>query len=219
MHLLDLAMLVIIGGLTIAGAFAGFGSQLSNLISIILAAGGTWLFYPLAAYKLEGLIQSPELSVILAPVILFLVLGFLCKFVLGIFFHTGSTEDSSGGSWLFGGLFGLFKGAVLGCIIIYLLAQYGEPELVEDSVCFSRFYHASEWVISKNDEYAITEKLSTAGNYLRDKLLPPIDTREESIESAAKSFYNEKMGDFFEKDFFKSISEFVGSGSKPADSD
>ena len=102
MHLLDLILLVIIVGWGIAGAFAGFAPQLNTLLSLIFATVGSWLFYPLAAYQLEGLIQSPGLSIIVAPIILFVIILMISKVILNFIFKAARSDEDSGSSWLLG---------------------------------------------------------------------------------------------------------------------
>ena len=217
MHLLDLILLIIIAGWGIAGAFTGFVPQLITLLSLIFAAVGTWLFYPLTAYKLEGLIQSPELSIIVAPIILLILILLLSKVILNLIFKAIRSEESSGNGWLPGAAFGVCKGLILGGVLVYFLGQYGKPELIEDSISFRRYYHASEWVVSKSDEYGLDTKITQTAAYLRENLLPPSDLRGDSIESAAQNFYNKKIAGYFEEDFFSGISDFLSSDKKPQD--
>lgn len=217
MHLLDLVLLVIVVGWAIAGAMSGFLPQLNTLLSIIIGALGAWLFSPMVAYKLEGLVQSPGVSIILAPVILFILIGLISKILLNLFFKVITTEEGSGGGWILGCAFGALKGLLLGGVIVYFLGQYGKPELIENSVSFKRYYVASEWTVNKFEEYGISENAAKAANYIRDNLLPPTDQREEAIESASDSFYNDTIENYFKNDFFKSASEFFSTGEEASE--
>ena len=219
MHLLDLVLIVIIAGWGVAGALTGFTAQLNTIISIILASIGAWLFYPIVAYKIEGLLQSPAVSVVVAPIVLFILIGLISKVMLKLLTKVISSEESSGSGWVLGCAFGVFKGLILGGVVIYFLGQYGKPELIEDSVSFKRYYKVSEHVVSLSEEYGIGAKIEKAGDYLRENMLPPSDQRKESIESAATSFYNDKIAGYFENDFFNSASEFFSSGKEDTDSE
>lgn len=211
MHLLDLVLLVIIAGWAIVGAFAGIVPQLNTLLSILIGALGAWIFYPIISYKIEGLIDSPEISVILAPILLFIIIGLISKILINLFCKVVFSEETYKSGWILGGSFGMLKGIIVGGIIVYFLGQYGKPELMQDSISFKRYYSASKWVVDASNEYGISNKFAAAGNYLQEKILPPKDNREESIESAATDFYNNKLTGYFKKDFFKSASEFFSS--------
>ncbi len=211
MHLLDLVLGVIIIGWTIAGGITGFTPQLITILSVILATLGSWILYPITAYKLEGIIQSPEVSIIVAPILLFIIIGLLSKILLKLLFKVITSEEKSEGNWIFGAGFGLLKGLILGGVIVYFLGQYGKPELVEDSISFKRYYHASEWVVETGQEYGIGDKIARGAEYMRENILPPANQRGESIETAATSVYNDKIAGYFETDFFNSASEFFSS--------
>ena len=219
MHLLDLVLIIIIAGWGVAGALTGFTAQLNTILSIIFASIGAWLFYPIAAYKIEGLLQSPEVSVVVAPIVLFILIGLISKVILKLLAKVISSEESSGSSWILGCAFGIFKGLILGGIIVYFLGQYGKPELIEDSVSFKRYYKVSEYVVALSEDYGIGNKIEKAGNYFRENMLPPSDQRKESIESAATSFYNDKVTGYFKNDFFNSVSDFFSSGKESKDSE
>ncbi len=214
MHLLDLILGVIIIGWTIVGGISGFTSQLITILSVILATIGSWILYPITAYKLEGIIQSPEISIIIAPLLLFIIIGLLSKILLKLLFKVITSDKGSEGSWILGAGFGLLKGLIVGGIIVYFLGQYGKPELVEDSISYKRYYHASEWVVETAQEYNIGDKIVRTADYIRENILPPADQRGESIETAATSVYNDKIAGYFETDFFNSASEFFSTAKE-----
>ena len=213
MHLLDLILLILITGWGIIGGITGIVPQISTILSLIIGGIGSWMFYPIFSYKLEGWLTSPQLSIIIGPLLLLIIIGVLSKIIINLLCKLFFSDETYKGGWFLGALFGILKGIIVGGILIFLLGQYGKPELMKDSIAFKRYYQASEWIVRTSEKYQITEKASASAHYLRNAIMPPEDLREESIKTAADKLYNQDLANYFDKSFFISISEFLSSNN------
>lgn len=211
MHLLDLVLLILIAGWGILGGYTGIVPQLSTVLALIASSFGTWMFYPIFSYKLEGWLKSPELSIIIGPLLLFILIGVSSKIIINLFCKLIFSDETYKAGWFSGAIFGILKGIIVGGVLVFLLGQYGKPELMKDSIAFERYYQASQWVVTASQEYQLNDKLSSAANYLRDAILPPDDLREESMQTAADNIYSKELGNYLNKDLINNISNFLSS--------
>ncbi|MBD8874026.1 CvpA family protein [Rhodanobacter sp. DHB23] len=174
MNWIDLAILCVLGLSVLIGLFRGLVSEVLALAIWIAAFWIAWLFGPAVSAHL-GAITLPMLRVAAgyaACFVLVLVLGAILRFfVQRLLVSTGL----SGTDRLLGMLFGLARGALIVCVLVFLcqLTGFTREPVWRQSALLPPFQSATIW-LGQQVPPGVRQHLNAAAasNALRDHLDP-----------------------------------------------
>lgn len=122
MNAFDVLMIVVLAAFAITGALRGFVLEVLSLILWPLAAFVAWLFADQAAAMFKSLIKDPQLQIVAAFVVVFLIV-FVVGTVVIYFIHRALPLKGAMRSpnVVLGGLIGLVRGGII-IVIVFLVA-------------------------------------------------------------------------------------------------
>jgi membrane protein required for colicin V production len=131
MNLLDFLLLIPIVWLCIRGATKGFIIELATLIGIALGILAAYYFADDLQDMIKGYFSLGEKAIrVIAYVIIFLVV-WLLVYLIGKIFEKSADVIALG--WLnklLGAIFGIVKGVILVCLILFLIEKFDPSQKV-----------------------------------------------------------------------------------------
>ena len=124
MNLLDIIIIVILGYCLVRGIFRGLIKEVSGIIGVLGGFYAAYSYYQQLAQFLSQWISDTSIQNILSFMLLFCavliivsIIGIVVKYLLNIAF-LGWTDRITGG------IFGILKGVLISCVIIFSLTAF-----------------------------------------------------------------------------------------------
>jgi membrane protein required for colicin V production len=124
MNLLDIIIIVILGYCLVRGIFRGLIKEVSGIIGVLGGFYAAYSYYQQLAQFLSQWISDTSIQNILSFMLLFCavliivsIIGIVVKYLLNIAFLGWTARIT-------GGIFGILKGVLISCVIIFSLTAF-----------------------------------------------------------------------------------------------
>ncbi|HPF72164.1 MAG: CvpA family protein [Rhodanobacteraceae bacterium] len=183
---LDITLLVILGLSTLVGLWRGFLVEVSSIVVWVAAFWLAFTYGEQLAPLFEGHVEAPSARLMLGYALLFvlaLIVGGLTTWLLG---KLVKSTGLSGTDRLLGMLFGIARGALLGCVLVLLFGFTPMPgdDWWRQSRLLPYYESGAEWMrgwlpeqVAKHVDFSPADYLPSE---LSDGLLAPMGDRPQN---------------------------------------